>query len=63
MQIAGTILSLLFIAIVAFMLYKKYNAQAVLLFSGLFMMAFALIMGFKLPGLKDPTNIKFFDLF
>jgi len=63
MQLAGTILSLLFIAIVAFLLYKKYNAQAVLLITGLVMMAFALMMGFKLPGLKDPTNIKFFDLF
>jgi len=63
MEVIGTIISLIFIVIVAFLLYKKYNAQAVLLFSGLVMMAIALILGFKLPGLKDPTNIKFFDLF
>jgi len=63
MQVIGTIISLIFIVIVAFLLYKKYNAQAVLLFSGLFMMAFALLFGFGLPGLKDPTGLKFFDLF
>ncbi|MEI8271341.1 MAG: C4-dicarboxylate transporter DcuC [Paludibacter sp.] len=63
MEVIGTIISLIFIVIVAFLLYKKYNAQAVLLFSGLVMMAIALILGFKLPGLKDPTNLKFFDLF
>ena len=63
MVIIGTIISLLFITLVAFLLTKKYNAQAVLLFSGLFMMSFALLLGFGLPGLKEPTGLKFFDLF
>lgn len=63
MTLVGTFISLLFIAIVAFLLYKKFNAQAVLLFSGLLMMAFALILGFTLPDLKEPTGLKFFDLF
>lgn len=63
MAVAGTIISLIFIALVAFLLVKKFNAQAVLLFSGLLMMAIALILGFALPGLKEPTGLKFFDIF
>jgi DcuC family C4-dicarboxylate transporter len=63
MTIAGTIISLLFIALVAFLLVRKFNAQAVLLFSGLLMMAIAMTLGFSLPGLKEPTGIRFFDLF
>lgn len=63
MILSGTILSILFIAIVAYLFYKKYNPQAVLLFSGLLMMAFAEIAGFSLPDLKEPTGLKFFDVF
>lgn len=63
MAVAGTIISLIFIALVAFLLVEKFNAQAVLLFSGLLMMAIALILGFALPGLKEPTGLKFFDIF
>lgn len=63
MALAGSIISLLFIGLVAFLLVKKFNAQAVLLFSGLLMMAIALLLGFGLPGLKEPTGLKFFDLF
>jgi DcuC family C4-dicarboxylate transporter len=63
MAIVGSIISLIFIALVAFLLVKKFNAQAVLLFSGLLMMAIAMILGFALPGLKEPTGLKFFDIF
>jgi len=63
MLITGTIISLLFIALVAYLLYNKYNPQAVLLFSGLLMMAFAELAGFSLPDLKEPTGLKFFDVF
>lgn len=60
---AGTIISILFIALVAYLLFKRYNPQAVLLFSGLLMMSFALLLGMDLPGLSEPTGFKFFDLF
>jgi len=63
MFIVGTIISILIIAVVAYLLFKSYNAQAVLLLSGLIMMAIALILGLTLPGLKEPTGTKFFDLF
>jgi DcuC family C4-dicarboxylate transporter len=63
MLLTGTIISVLFIATVAYLFYKKYNPQAVLLFSGLLMMAFAEIAGFGLPDLKEPTGLKFFDVF
>jgi len=63
MPILGSFISLLFIVLVALLLVKKYNAQAVLLFSGLLMMALAMILGFSLPGLKEPTGLKFFDIF
>jgi len=52
MAITGTIISLIFIALVAFLLVKKFNAQAVLLFCGLLMMSIAMILGFALPDLK-----------
>jgi DcuC family C4-dicarboxylate transporter len=63
MILTGTIISILFIAIVAYLFYNKYNPQAVLLFSGLLMMGFAMLAGFGLPGIKEPTGIKFFDVF
>jgi len=63
MILAGTIISLIFIVLVAYLFYKKYNPQAVLLFSGLLMMGFAMLAGFALPGIKEPTGIKFFDVF
>jgi len=63
MAITGTIISLIFIALVAFLLVKKFNAQAVLLFCGLLMMSIAMILGFALPDLKEPTGLKIFDIF
>jgi len=63
MAIVGTSISLVFIVLVAYLLIQKFNAQAVLLFSGLLMIAIALILGFSLPGLKEPTGWKFFDIF
>jgi DcuC family C4-dicarboxylate transporter len=63
MLLVGSIISLLFITLVAFLLYKKYNPQALLLFSGLFMIAISMLLGLDLPGIKEPTGLKFFDLF
>jgi len=63
MLIVGPIISILFIAVVAYLLFKNYNSQAVLLISGLLMMAIALIIGYALPELKEPTGSGVFDLF
>jgi DcuC family C4-dicarboxylate transporter len=63
MLIVGAIISLHFIALVAFLLYKKYNPQAVLLFTGLFMIVIALLLGLELQGIEKPTGLKLFDLF
>lgn len=62
MQIVGILLSLQFIILVAYLLYKKYNPQAVLLFSGLGMMALALAIGYPLPELTKHTGLVGFDL-
>ena len=63
MLIVGTILSVQVIAVVAFLLYKKYNPQAVLIMSGLLMMALAIFLGFDIQSIKEPTGFQLFDLF
>jgi len=63
MILTGIIVSIVFIAIVAFLLYKKYNPQAVLLFSGLLMMAIAILAGTGFQEIDEPTGFRFFDLF
>jgi DcuC family C4-dicarboxylate transporter len=63
MIIGGAIISIIFIVVVAYLLTKKYNAQAVLLFGGLTMMSIALLLGFQINDLKEPTNFRLFDLF
>lgn len=63
MVIYGSIIALIFIIIVAKLLVSKYNAQAVLLFSGLIMLFIALILGFELPAIEKPTGSIFFDVF
>jgi len=63
MYIAGIIFSLIFIFIVAVLLYRKFNPQAVLLISGLLMMAVALALGMDMPKLKEPTGLTFFNFF
>ena len=59
----GALISIQFIALTAYWLFKKYHAQAVLLFSGLAMLTLALILGFDIPELKNATGLKEFDLF
>ncbi|VBB46809.1 Transporter, anaerobic C4-dicarboxylate uptake C (DcuC) family [uncultured Paludibacter sp.] len=63
MHLIATVFSLIFIVLVAFLLYKKFNPQSVLLGSGLFMLFLSVLLGFNLPFLKDPTGLTFFDLF
>ena len=63
MLLVGTLISIQVIAVVAFLLYRKYNPQAVLLLSGLIMMVIAIIAGLGLPNVKDPSGLVFFDIF
>ncbi|TPV34044.1 TRAP transporter large permease subunit [Paucihalobacter ruber] len=63
MESLGPILSLLFIAVVARLLLKKYHPHAVLLFAGLIMLALSLLLKKDLPPLSIPTGFTGFDLF
>lgn len=63
MLIAGPIISLLFIVLVAILLLKKYYPHAVLLLAGLLMLIVAEFIGSELPPLKNETGWSGFDLF
>lgn len=63
MHYLGAILSLVFVFLTARLLLKKYNAHAVLLFSGLAMLVVAQILNYNLPKLESPTGFTGFDLF
>jgi len=63
LEILGAILSLIFIALAATLLYKKYNATAVLIICGLMMMVSALLIGSEVNGIKDSSSLIVFDLF
>ncbi|MDF1572480.1 MAG: C4-dicarboxylate transporter DcuC [Bacteroidales bacterium] len=63
MQIVGIILAVQFTIVTAYLLFRKYNPQAVLLFSGLLMLALALIIGFPIPDLQSDTGFEGFNLF
>ena len=63
MDIIGILLALQFTIVVAYLLFKKYNPQAVLLFSGFLMMALATMIGFNMPPLKNDSGSAIFNLF
>lgn len=63
MDMIGPILSLLFIAVVARLLLKKYHPHAVLLFAGLLMLMVSIFLKRDLPQLTLPTGFTGFDLF
>ncbi len=63
MSIAGPILSVVFIAVVAFMLLKKYYPHAVLLLAGLLMYVAAHLLGYQTVPLYETTGHIGFDLF
>ena len=63
MNYTGLLFSMLFIAATAYLLVKKYNPQAVLLFMGLIMIAVAGMSAFNVPGLAEPSGSFVFDLF
>lgn len=60
-MVAGSLIALVFIALVVTLLVKKYNAIAVLLFSGLVMLVTANLLGLNLPKIKQPTGLQGFD--
>ncbi|WP_433830392.1 C4-dicarboxylate transporter DcuC [Flavobacterium anhuiense] len=59
----GLVVSILFIAVTAYLLVKKYNPQAVLLFIGLLMIIIAPLLNFKVAPVAQPTGVFVFDLF
>lgn len=63
MNYVGLLGSILFIAATAYLLVKKYNPQAVLLFMGLIMIVVAGLFSFKVPDLAEPSGSFLFDLF
>jgi C4-dicarboxylate transporter, DcuC family len=63
MILTGSLIAIFIIIIVAKLLISKYNAQAVLLISGLLMLLIAFLLGFELPVLEKPTGSVFLDIF
>ncbi|MDL2304356.1 C4-dicarboxylate transporter DcuC [Bacteroides sp. OttesenSCG-928-D19] len=57
------IASIIVIVPTAYLLYKKFNPQGVLVMAGLLMIVLALITGVKVPELAKPTGSPVFDLF
>lgn len=60
---AAAVISLVFIVVTAFFLYKKYHPQGVLIVSGVGMFFCALMLGTHAIELTKPTGTTFFDLF
>ncbi len=60
---AGPLISLLFVALAAYLLTKKYNPQASLLLTGMGMLLVAPLLGLPFPELQQPTGAHAFDLF
>lgn len=60
-MIAGPLLALIFVSIAVWLLMRKYNAVAILLFGGVIMQLVAYFLLGKLPKLKQPTNLAYFD--
>jgi DcuC family C4-dicarboxylate transporter len=59
----GPLLSLLIIALAAWMLLKNMYAQAVLLLAGFVMLLLAQLLGLSTLELKKPTGLSWFDYF
>lgn len=59
----GPLLSVGIIALAAWLLLRKMNAQAVLLMAGFIMLLLAKVLGLPDPELKSPTGSIWFDYF
>jgi DcuC family C4-dicarboxylate transporter len=58
---AGPFIALIFVGLVVFLLVRKMNAIAVLLFGGLIMMVVSFFLKLPLSKLKQPTGLVAFD--
>ena len=58
---AGPLIALCFVALVVFLLIRKLNPIAVLLFSGLVMLVISFFLGLPLSKIKQSTGIQGFD--
>ncbi|MCQ2147040.1 MAG: C4-dicarboxylate transporter DcuC [Bacteroidales bacterium] len=63
MTIVAFALCIVIIAVIAVMLYRKFNPQGVLLIAGLLMVCLALILGVSPVDVTKPTGSAFFDIF
>lgn len=59
----GAIIAVQFIALTAYLLYKKYNPQGVLLITGILMLIVGLLMGTGSVEVSEPTGTVVFDIF
>ena len=59
----GALIAVQFIILTAVLLYRKFNAQGVLLIMGLLMMSVGLIMGIGNVEVEQSTGFVVFDLF
>ena len=60
-MITGPIIALVFVALVVWLLVKKMNPIAVLLFSGLVMLVVSFFLGLPLAKIKSPTGLTGFN--
>ena len=60
-MITGPLISVVFVGLVIFLLIRKMNPIAVLLFSGLAMLVISFGIGSSLPKLKQPTGLTGID--
>lgn len=60
-MITGPIIALVFVALVVWLLVKKMNPIAVLLFSGLVMLVVSFFLGLPLAKIKSPTGLAGFN--
>ncbi|HTQ26537.1 MAG TPA: hypothetical protein VMI35_00340, partial [Puia sp.] len=63
MAYTGFILSFAWTGLVAWLLIKKYNPQAVLLFTGMLMLLMAELLGYATPPMSESSGSGFIDLF
>lgn len=63
MLIVASCISLIFIVIAGFYLYKKFNPQGILITAGILMLGIGLILGVHEFDLSKPTGNALFDLF
>lgn len=59
----GIVISILVIAMIVYMVYKKYKTQTVILFGGIILLTAALLLGYPIITAKETTGFAGFDIF